>query len=283
MANLAALAAALLLYSPSALAWGGLGHEAICELAFLELDDTARQRVIALIRQDQEFTTFRASCNWPDRPRQRASEHFVNLPRDATGLDDIECPLAEKCVISAIKHDFAVLASPNATDQEKLAALKFLGHWVGDIHQPLHAASQDDRGGNHIRTRGSSCESLHTLWDSCVVEERLGMHPLTIVRELQAAITDEQRAEWLASGPVDWANESFAIARKPEVGYCVMVGDTCQYADDNREFDEGEPEKAVVVDDGYFDRHAPIARERIAKAGVRLAGLLNRALGDQCP
>ena len=87
MAKLASLAAALLLYSPAALAWGGLGHEAICELAFLELDDTARQRVIALIQQDQEFTTFRASCNWADRPRQRASEHFVNRPRDATGLE----------------------------------------------------------------------------------------------------------------------------------------------------------------------------------------------------
>jgi S1/P1 Nuclease len=72
------LAAALLLYSLPAFAWGGLGHEAICELAFRELDDTARQRVIALIRQDQEFTTFRASCNWADKPRQRASEHFVS-------------------------------------------------------------------------------------------------------------------------------------------------------------------------------------------------------------
>jgi hypothetical protein len=61
MARLAALALALLLYSPSALAWGSLGHEAICELAFRELDDTARQRLIALIQLDQEFTTFRAS------------------------------------------------------------------------------------------------------------------------------------------------------------------------------------------------------------------------------
>jgi hypothetical protein len=61
MAKLAMLAAALLQYSPSALAWGGLGHEAICELAFLELDDTARQRVIALIQLDEEFPTFRAS------------------------------------------------------------------------------------------------------------------------------------------------------------------------------------------------------------------------------
>jgi hypothetical protein len=64
MVQLAALAAALLLHAPPALAWGGLGHEAICELAFRKLDDTARQRVIALIRQDREFTTFRASRNW---------------------------------------------------------------------------------------------------------------------------------------------------------------------------------------------------------------------------
>ena len=104
------------------------------------------------------------------------------------------------------------------------------------------------------------------------------MEPLAIVRELRAGITDEQRAEWVASNPVDWANESFAIARKPEVGYCVMIDDTCRYAADNPEFDEGDPERVVLVDDGYLDRHAPIARERIAMAGVRLAGLLNRAL-----
>ena len=96
----------------------------------------------------------------------------------------------------------------------RLAALKFLGHWLGDIHPPLHAASQDDRGGNHIRTLGNSCESLHTLWDRCIVEERLGMHPLTIVHELRAGITDNQRAEWLAGDPVAWTNESFATARK---------------------------------------------------------------------
>ena len=197
------LAAALLLYSPPTFAWGGLGHEAVCELAFRELDDTARQRVIALIQQDQEFPTFRASCNWPDRHRQRGPEHFVNLPRDATGLERDECPLADECAVSAIEDDFAVLASSEATDQEKLAALKFLGHWVGDIHQPLHAGFQDDRGGNRIRTQGSSCENLHALWERCIVEERLGMDPLTIVGELQARLTAGQRAEILASAASD--------------------------------------------------------------------------------
>ena len=73
----------------------------------------------------------------------------------------------------------------------------------------------------------------------------------------------------------------FATAREPEVGYCVMVGDTCQYMAENRGFQEGELEKVVVVDDGYLDKHASIAREQIAEAGVRLAGLLNRALADR--
>jgi hypothetical protein len=275
------LAAALLLHALPSFAWGGLGHEAICELAFRELDDTARERVLALIRQERDFTTFRASCNWADKPRQRASEHFVNLPRDAPRLDGDKCPVAEECVVRAIEHDFAILAASGATDEEKLAALKFLGHWVGDIHQPLHAGFRGDRGGNHVRTLGSSCQSLHTLWDSCIVEERLGMHPLTIVPGLRADITDEQRAEWVASDAVAWANESAAIARAPDVGYCVSSGDACQYEADNRELDDGEPEKVVVVDDSYLDRHAPVVRERIAMAGVRLAGLLNSALGDQ--
>ena len=58
--------------------------------------------------------------------------------------------------------------------------------------------------------------------------------------------------------PVDWANESFAIAREPSIGYCIMVDGTCQYAADNLAFKEGEPERVVVVDDSYLDRHAPI-------------------------
>jgi S1/P1 Nuclease len=209
---------------------------------------------------------------------QRASEHFVNLPRDAAGLGDDECPLAEKCIVTAIEADIAVLASPDATDREKLAALKFLGHWVGDIHQPMHTGFHDDRGGNHVSTQGSSCDNLHALWDRCLVEERLGMEPLAIVGELLAGITDEQRAAWLASDAVTWASESFAIARDPDAGYCVMA---CQYEADNRELDDGEPRKVLLVDDAYLDRHAGVVRERIAKAGVRLAGLLNQALGDQ--
>lgn len=109
------------------------------------------------------------------------------------------------------------------------------------------------------------------------------MHPIALADELHADIPDEQRAAWLASDAVAWANESLAIAIRPEVEYCAMVDGACQYEVDNPELDDGEPEKEVLVGRAYLDTHVPVVRERIAMAGVRLAGLLNRALEAQSP
>jgi hypothetical protein len=118
------MAAPLLLYSPAALAWDGLAHEAICEIAFLELNDTARQRVIALIQQDPDFN--RASCNWADRePRQRPPKPFVNLPRDAAELGVEECPLAEKCVVTAIEDDLPCWHRPMRPTRRSWLRLSF--------------------------------------------------------------------------------------------------------------------------------------------------------------
>jgi hypothetical protein len=96
---------AVLLQASPALAWGDIGHRIICEIAFRELNDTARERVKVMIRRDPEFDTFAEACSWPDRPRRRASEHYVNLPRDAPGFDEELCPLADECVVSAIEKD----------------------------------------------------------------------------------------------------------------------------------------------------------------------------------
>jgi hypothetical protein len=109
------------------------------------------------------------------------------------------------------------------------------------------------------------------------------MHPVALAAELRADITDEQRAEWLANDAVAWANESLTIAASPDVEYCVMVDGACQYEAENRELDDGEPEKEVLVANGYLDTHAQVVRERMVMAGVRLGGLLNRALGAQTP
>lgn len=156
----------------------------------------------------------------------------------------------------------------------------YLGHWVGDVHQPLHVSFQDDRDGNEIGVSGGLCSwDLHAVWDSCIIEEGLGDDAYAIARVLRQGVTEDDRETWRASGPIDWANESFAISISPAVRYCVRTDTGCWYEADNERLDPGEPEK-VVVDRSYIEINTPTVRDRLVKAGVRLGDLLNRALGD---
>jgi len=136
-----------------ALAWGDLGHKIVCQIAFQELNDKARAEVIRLIALDEKFDSFTDACTWPDHPRQRAEEHFINVPRTLQTIATAQCQGASTCLFTAIVTDREVLRT-STDDAAKLASLKFLGHWVGDIHQPLHVSFADDRGGNFIRESG---------------------------------------------------------------------------------------------------------------------------------
>jgi S1/P1 Nuclease len=235
-----------------------------------------------MIRRDPEFDAFAESCSWPDHPPRRAVEHYVNLPRDAQGFEGDACPVAEECVISAIEKDLAVLSSPIASEQDWLKALRYLGHWIGDVHQPLHVSFQDDRGGNEVGVSGGLCGwDLHAVWDSCIIEEGLGDDTHATARDLLDKVTDEDRATWRASRPIDWANESFAISVSPEVRYCVPTDSSCWYDPGNKHLHHGEPEKVVVIDQGYIETNTPAVRDRLVKAGVRLGGLLNQELGTE--
>lgn len=261
-------------------AWGQTAHEVICEIAFHEMTDNARAEVKRLIALDSEFSTFAASCHWADTPRKRATEHYVNIPRHFTEIRTPRCLMVPKCVLSAIDSDAAILADPNASDQAKLQALKFLGHWVGDVHQPMHVSFKDDRGGNRIGEQGPCSGSLHAAWDTCIVERRLGMDARAIANTLRAEITDQGRADWIGSEPMNWADESYRIVISPEVEYCVMEQGECRYEAGNPNWDDGEAEKRVVVDDAYLDRHIPTARDRLKRAGARLGQMLSQVLGQ---
>ncbi len=273
----------LLAVDNTAKAWGNLAHTAICEIAFQELEKPARDEVKRLIRKDPDYRFFAESCTWPDAfPRKRSKEHFVNLERDAEEISgQHKCPLGSKCVVTAIESDFAKLANPNSTDAEKLAALKFLGHWVGDIHQPLHVSFRDDKGGNDIKENGPCRGSLHSVWDTCIFEERFGSDPFEIGLDFQNSVDDDERAQWLGTmAPVDWANESFEITIRESVGYCVMTDSGCSYESGNLELDGDEDVKVVVVKSDYLTLHAPTVEERIKMAGVRLGAMINQALGN---
>lgn len=263
-----------------ALAWGDEGHRIVCAIALSEAAPTTRARVAVLIATDSTFTAFPDSCTWPDHPRQRAEEHYVDLLRYASGLAGDTCPTAERCVVSAIELDFARLAlsAPGAT--ARLDALKSLGHWVGDIHQPLHASFDDDRGANLVKVTGTCSGNLHAAWDTCLVEKAVGTDAAAAATQLAGEITAADRAAWIATGPVGWANESFIVATATATGYCVATGGTCGYEPGNVAFDPGEPQKTVMIDTAYVAMATPIVRDRLKRAGVRLARLLDRALAE---
>jgi hypothetical protein len=266
------------------LAWGAIGHEVICEIAFQELTPAAREKVNALIERDNEFSLFAKSCSWPDRPRRRPKEHYVNLPRDAAGFVGRPCPVAEKCVVSAVLEDMSSLAL--ATDEDdKLRALKGLSHWVGDLHQPMHVSFQDDRGANKVDVDAPCSSNLHAVWDTCIIEKAIGRDGRKIALELRGEISAEDRAKWLPANVdtisvIGWADESFQIAVKPETGYCVKKDGECWYAPELREYVPERPQKKAVVNHAYLAKHAPIVRERMKKAGVRLAAILNTVFAD---
>jgi hypothetical protein len=219
------------LHADKSLAWGDLGHEVVCEIAFQELTPSARSTVVELIGFDTQFRTFGKSCSWPDHPRIRPSEHFVNLPRDNLAFNDAPCPISDTCVVSATLNDMRDLGLFE-DPMERLRLLKSLGHWVGDLHQPLHVSFEDDRGGNKIDV-GAPCDSnLHGVRDSCVITETMGEDAQLLAQTLRAEIRQSDREAWFtgdfdSATAIQWAQESLAITGDPATHYCVMEESTC--------------------------------------------------------
>jgi hypothetical protein len=177
--------------------------------------------------------------------------------------------LADRCVLTAILSNSTILTSNSASDQDKLTALKFLGHWVGDIHQPLHVSFLDDRGGNGIRVSGQCSGNLHATWDTCLVLYAVGPDPADAATELLKDITPEMRAAWDNSEPRDWANESFGISKAASTGYCEMQEESCN-----------PTHRSEVISEEYLSANEAVVREQLKKAAVRLAHLLDAAFAE---
>src|SRR5215470_453329 len=104
--------------------------------------------------------------------------------------------------------------------------------------------------------------------------------PQAVARDLMESITDGDKAAWVAVPIAGWANESFQVTRRKSVQYCVRVGTKCLYQPGNETFSEGEDEEVVVVNAAYLEQHVPFVRDRLKRAGIRLAHLLNSTLGQ---
>ncbi len=289
-----AAAGALCLSSAAAFAWGDEGHEVIALIADHFLEPSVRERAQALLAGDDSGLTARDlahEATWADKYRDSDRNstrvrydatrnwHFVDLELDGADADracaghpklppgtQASAGPAQDCVIDKIDQFTAELKDPRTDAPERRLALQYLLHFVGDVHQPLHAADDHDEGGNRkIATApGMRPNNLHHDWDREFVA-RLGANETEIAQRLIADIGDAQRRRWSAGTPADWAMESFLIAKSHAYGLLPAPDRPNHY----------ELTAAYVTD------ATAVAAEQLSKAGVRLAEVLNQALHQQ--
>jgi hypothetical protein len=240
-----------------ALAWGPEGHQIMAGLAWRELTPVARSHVSVLLGGDSMMVL---DSSWADEVRDQrpgtAAWHYVNIE---IGSDDYnaarDCRSGE-CVVAQIQRDGKILSDPHMPQAAKAEALRFLIHFVGDIHQPLHVADRHDEGGNRLFViwHGKRT-SLHRLWDQDVVAA-LGPDSERIAADIEAHLTPQQRKQFSGGTPAGWANESFALAQSEVYARLPLNG-------------------PAHLPEDYARSESGIAKLQLTRAGLRLAAMLN--------
>jgi len=255
------LALVIVLVLPSPVwAWGAEGHEIVAVMALGELTPAAKARVTVLLGSQ---TMLVHEANWADEIREQRPQtgpwHYVDIPLAAPVYDVARDCGDRNCVVEQIEFARRVLGDPRASAGARQDALRFLIHLIADVHQPLHAEDNHDHGGNavHVNWMGERT-NLHHVWDTQLVAA-LGFNVVSIADSLEKGVTLAQRKAWAGGTPAGWANESHALAR--DVIYPPL---------------HDRMQARLPYD--YAQQMAPVTRMQLAKAGVRLAWLLNTTL-----
>lgn len=246
-------------------AWGRLGHRASAKVAESRLSPRAKAIVAELLDPGESLAD---ASTWADEHgrdiRGSAAWHYVNVPISSPHYDARFCG-SRGCVVGQIAEFRAVLADRDAPRARRRQALRFFVHLVQDLHQPMHVADRNDRGGNALPLRLGRYENtnLHQLWDSGLFHERYRRHAEDeLVREATAMAGRPEARGWIRGRVEDWADESLQIGKRayldPATGRTLRSGDE--------------------VGRGYIEANAPIAVERVAQSGVRLAAMLDEIL-----
>ena len=240
-------------------AWWDTGHKVVCEIAWQELAPSTKAAIEDLL--DGEERSFVDTCVWADEIKADRKydwarpHHYINVQPGAAAIDlGRDCPPSPGCVVRAIDRHIGSLRDPLAAKPDRLEALKFLGHFVADVHQPLHAAHEKDRGGNDIRVQFfGRTTNLHKVWDGEMLN-RTGTPWNEMARTLHGQITPENRTRWRGKQPVDWTYESFQLA------------EGCAYR---------KPSYGWKLGQDYVLSRLPTLQRQLGKAGIRLAETLN--------
>ena len=251
---------ACLLMPMGARAWSADGHRIVAHLAAAELTPAARAQVARLLAGEAD-PTLPGIAAWADRLRDddpargkaTAPWHYVDFGGRCAFDPATTCKDGD-CVIGAINRNYLVLSDTRRPLAARREALKFLVHFVGDVHQPLHASPRADKGGNDYQVNWQGKGSnLHRVWDRTILDAR-GLDPATYALSLRSSAADD--ATLRSQTPaVDWALESCRLVASGRL----------------------DPPRRVL-DQAYLDASRPLAEQRVVQAGHRLAAMLNHVL-----
>lgn len=247
------------------ISWGVTGHKTVADIALNHLTPKAKAAVAELLGSQSMADI----ASWADEVRNQpeyrntAPEHFINVGLGLTHesfVQQVENQ-AQTNVYKALQENVTVLQDTKSTKDQKAFALKFIIHFVGDMHQPMHVSRAEDKGGNTIQVRyNGQGTNLHSLWDSKLLEHG-GLTDMQLAEQYDH-ITPAQISTWQKTPVIDWAFESYQTS-------------TQLYA---------EVEKSNGnIDDAYYAKYMPVIQQRLAQAGIRLAGLLNEVFKNGLP
>jgi hypothetical protein len=274
--------AALLLPAP-ALAWWDYGHETVAEIAWAETRPETRAAMRRLFAAEHLLETPNcpvrdiaqasvwADCIKPlgDRFSYQNSWHYQNV-HVCRPFDQAAACRDGNCVSAQIERNARLLADRTLPRRERLMALAFLVHFVGDLHMPLHAGDRGDLGGNRVPVSYgliAGRTNLHSAWDGFIAERAIST-PAAGARGILSELDAAAKAAKREGDVEDWARESWQLSRDAAYAGVTQSGDPCGPLAGER----------PVIDEAQVRALIPAVRRQIARAGLRLARLLDEAL-----
>ena len=276
-----AFVASLLLAPAPAAAWWEYGHHTVARIAQISAKPSTVRAVRQLLARGAALATPKCpirtledAAYWPDCIRQYGDRFSYSFPWHYQNVDickPFDPASACKdgnCVSAQIERNARLLADESLPAPERLMALAFLAHFVGDLHMPLHAGDRADRGGNDFPVSYgviAGRANLHSIWDGYLAERAIS----TAAADASGILMefDPLARERLKLGTVtDWSREGWEASR--DYAYGSVLADPCG----------PKPETRPVIDEPTTRRLIPVVRRQIARGGLRLARLLDEAL-----
>lgn len=263
----------------TAYGWAPIGHKTVAYIAQDHLTPKTKQKVFAILGLGRDENLADVSL-WADEALSQPAYkhtvpwHYINLDvrADVKPGGFARYGHHDNNVVHQIQNEIKALKTVRnpAKQQEHL---KFLIHFVADLHCPLHCSNDQDKGGNLKEVNlpppdglGSGhTMRLHAVWDN-LIEFHDHDHPRVLATELERKITHAHSAAWQAGEAPAWAYESYLIAKKNIYTTFPTPGPSTQIMD---------------LPKDYFSQMRPIAEMQLEKAGIRLAFILNQLYDPQ--